>query len=326
MEPADLVVLWRVYEHCNLACAFCGYSRELRRPRTVAKVDRILAFGRLLADHQRACGRRVLVSWLGGEPLLWDELPRLSHIFHEDFKIGLSVTTNGLPVESQRVRRALIDDYNEVTISVDGVGAFHDVCRKSPGLYDRLARSVAMLRGQVDRAGSRLLLKVNTILMRGNIADFESLCRAVAGWGVRELTFNQLGGNDRPEFYPANRLLPEQVNQFVEDLPGIRGRMSRWGLTIRGGARYLDRIAHTARGAPMPVDDCQPGTQFLFIDEQGLIAPCSFTTSRYGVSLDDVIGSGDLSQLPGLFALRRRGSLASACHDCPSTQVFQKFV
>ena len=27
MPTADLLVLWRVFEHCDLACQFCGYSR-----------------------------------------------------------------------------------------------------------------------------------------------------------------------------------------------------------------------------------------------------------------------------------------------------------
>jgi MoaA/NifB/PqqE/SkfB family radical SAM enzyme len=323
-QSTDLVVLWRVYEHCNLACAFCGYSRELDRARAVAQVDRTLAFARLLAEYQRSHRRRVLVSWLGGEPLLWRDLPVLSQAVKQ-LGLGLSVTTNGVPLASPTVRHSLIADYQEVTISVDGVGAFHDWCRNAPGLFEQIAANVAALDEENKAAGSPLRIKVNTILMCGNIADFEALCRQVAGWSVQELTFNQLGGRDRPEFYPANRLLPEQVERFAGELPGIRQRMQQLGLAIRGGERYLQRIASTSRGEAIAVDDCQPGRQFLFVDERGFVSPCSFTAESCGVSLDELQTAEDVAQLPVRFAQRRKSEQPPACHDCHSTQVFQKF-
>lgn len=78
MPTGDLLVLWRVFEHCNLACQFCGYSKSLHRPRAVAEPERVLAFGKVLGDYARLSGRRVSVSWLGGEPLLWPDLHALS--------------------------------------------------------------------------------------------------------------------------------------------------------------------------------------------------------------------------------------------------------
>lgn len=324
MEVADLIVLWRVFEQCNLGCDFCGYSTQIDRPRAVADVERVIALGETLSAYSQSRGRRVLVSWLGGEPLLWPELPRLSRLFHRELGVRVGVTSNGLPLGSTGVRASLVTDYAQLTVSVDGVGAFHDACRNSPGLYDRLRRNVIALRAEADAAGSPLLIKVNTILMRGNVAEFETLCREVAEWGVRELTFNQLGGNDRPEYYPANRLLPEQVDRFVSELPGVRERVSRLGLVIHGSERYLHRLASTARGQRIPIDDCAPGAWFLFIDEHGRVAPCSFTADTYGVAMKEIVTWEDLEALPKEFAGRRCHRVA-ACDDCHSTQVFDKF-
>ncbi|MEO2089373.1 MAG: radical SAM protein, partial [Gemmataceae bacterium] len=272
MPAADLVVLWRVFEHCNLACRFCGYSTSIRRPRIVADPELVLCFGKILGDYARAHGRSVAVSWLGGEPLLWPALPALSHQYRHTFGVGVGVTTNGEPLASPSVRASLDEDYSLVTVSADGVGGFHDTCRSSPGLFDRIKRSVCALRAEADADGSGLVFSVNTILMRGNVAEFERLCREVASWGVTELTFNQLGGNDRPEFYPDNRLLPEQVERFAAELPRVRAELGRLGLLIHGTDRYLHRLASTARGQPIPVDDCGPGRSFLFIDEHGRVS------------------------------------------------------
>jgi len=324
MQADHLVVVWRVFEYCNLGCDFCGYSTEIDRPRALADVERVLAFGEVLSEYCRSRGRRILVCWLGGEPLLWSELPKLSRKFHRGLGLQIGVTSNGIPLQSPTVRASLIADYAQLTVSIDGVGAFHDACRNAPGLYDHVRRGVAALHAEANAAGSPLLIKVNTILMRGNISGFEALCREVAEWGVRELTFNQLGGNDRPEYYPANRLLPEQVDQFARELPEIRERLGRVGLMIHGSERYLHRLACTARGRRIPIDDCEPGAWFLFIDEHDRIGPCSFTVQSYGVPLGEIVDPEDLDRLPEGFAGRRR-QRHTACEDCHSTQVFDKF-
>ena len=320
-----LVILWRVFEPCNLACDFCGYSKELQRERGVADVRQVLKFGEVLSAYRRIHPRPILVSWLGGEPLLWPELPGLSRRFHGDLGLQLSLTTNGTLLAERTIRQLLLSEYAEATVSVDGIGGFHDRCRKAPGLYNQLRENLTSLAAEVAAAGSPLVLKVNTILMRGNIADFERLCREVAAWGVRELTFNQLGGQDRPEFYPANRLLPEQVERFAQELPGIRERLACRGLEIHGSRQYLARLAATAGGEPLPVEDCAPGSSFLFIDEHGSVGPCSFTARDYGVRIEDLTMPDNLAQLPHVFSERRRLHVLPPCTDCHSTQLFGKF-
>jgi MoaA/NifB/PqqE/SkfB family radical SAM enzyme len=113
-----LVIVWRICESCSLHCKFCGYSRELVRPRVTADARQVVAFGRVLQDVQTWANRSVLLSWLGGEPLAWNELPALSRIYHRQFGLRLGVTTNGLPLALPHVRDSLLADYEQVTISI----------------------------------------------------------------------------------------------------------------------------------------------------------------------------------------------------------------
>ena len=170
----QVVVLWRVQEFCSLGCRFCGYSRELEWPRATADPRQVLDFGRVLRDAQRCHSRSILVSWLGGEPLAWTELAELSRVFCHDYGLGLGVTTNGLPLGSNRMRRSLLADYQQVTISIDGLAPFHDQVRGQAGLFERLRRDVERLRRE-DK-GDRLRRRVNTVLMRGNIGAFGEFC------------------------------------------------------------------------------------------------------------------------------------------------------
>ena len=326
VAPApSLVVVWRISEQCGLACPFCAYSRELPRARALADPAQVLAFGARLGAYAAASGRSVLVSWLGGEPLDWKPLAELSRTFKHEFGLRVGVTTNGMALRSETVRRSLAVDYDEVTFSIDGVGALHDRLRGAPGLYQRLANGIRALRHMADKSGAGPRLKVNTVLMRDNLEQFEALCVEVAAWGVEELTFNALGGNDRPEFHPQHRLCPQQLAWLRAALPGIRARVAPLGMRISGSGAYFDRLETAAHGIAVPVADCGPGQRFLFIDERGVAAPCSFTGGGYGVSIDELIAPRDIEHLPRRFALLRQAAILAPCRDCLSTQVFGKF-
>jgi hypothetical protein len=104
---------------------------------------------------------------------------------------------------------------------------------------------VPALTAERDAAGTGLKVRANVVLMRDNIAGFATLCRTLAGWGVDEISFNQLGGRDRPEFYPAHRLRAEDVAQLVAEVPRLRAELGQTGTALVGGTAYLERFADT---------------------------------------------------------------------------------
>jgi MoaA/NifB/PqqE/SkfB family radical SAM enzyme len=320
-----MIVVWRVTERCNLSCKFCGFDRQLARVRRDAKPEDVLAFGAVLAEYQRQTGDNVLVSWLGGEPLVWPPLTELAVVFRKRYGLRVSTTTNGTTLAWPAVRAHVLEHYAELTISVDGVGVFHDWVRGWPGGFASLRRNVLWLVQEKRRSACGPRLRANVVLMRDNVSQFEPLCAELAGWGIEEVTFNQLGGNDRPEFYPSHRLLSEQVEWLAAEWPGMKQRLAACGLELCGTPAYLDRIRATSRGQPLPVEDCRPGQWFLFIDETGRVAPCSFTARDCGVPLAEVTSVDALRQLPAHFAQARRGERLRPCADCHSTQVFEKF-
>ena len=325
MTREELVIVWRVYEPCNLGCHFCGYSREIVRKRHIVRPDVIANFGKILAAFQAKTGRQVLVSWLGGEPLLWKELPALSKLYSQEFGIKLGLTTNGTLLDRETIRRGLIDHYSLGTVSVDGFADVHDFHRGENGLFDKIKQGVALLVEEISASKSSLRLRVNTILMRENIHRFEDFCMEIADWGIRELTFNQLGGIDRPEFYPDNRLLPEHALWLADVLPTIQRKSLSRGLSVFGTNQYLERVAASSRDLALSIEDCNPGRRFLFINEEDLVSPCNFTTQGYGIPLVEIQTLDALLELQETFRYKQQYERASACNNCLSTQVFEKF-
>ena len=318
-----MIVVWRITQHCNLRCPFCEWDQSLPRSRQHADAREVLRFATLLAEWQAATGRRVLVSWLGGEPLLW---PELAGVAAEVHALGLaqSATTNGTTLGQAKAQDLVLRLFAELTVSVDGFADFHDPMRGWAGGFDKLRDAVkALATRRQSRAALRL--RANVVLMRQNLHAFPSLCEALSDWGIDEITFNALGGRDRPEFYPTHALQPGDVAWLRAELPALRARLAACDARITGESGYLDRFAATARGQPIAVADCGPGREFLFIDEHGVVAPCDFTVAGYGVPTTAITTVDDLLALPARFAARQREKRADACDDCRSTRVFAKF-
>jgi MoaA/NifB/PqqE/SkfB family radical SAM enzyme len=317
-----MIVVWRITQRCNLACPFCEWDRLLPRERVDAQPEQVLRFARLLADYQRQAEDPVLLSWLGGEPTLWPPLHDLAPRV-KDLGIAQSTTTNGHTLASPKVQ-ALVRNFCELTVSVDGFPDFHDRMRGWPGGFQSLRETVMQLAAKrANRAA--LKLRVNVVLMRHNLASFADLCSALAGWGVDEITFNALGGRDRPEFFPDNALRPQDAQALATIVPQLRARLAAAGVRLRGGDEYVARIAASARNEPLAGTRCAPGRQFLFVNEHGQVAPCDFTVGGYGVPVNELRSVRDVQDLPARFAALRRDARLAACDDCRSTQVFSKF-
>ena len=130
-----MIVLWRVTERCNLSCGFCAFDRSLERPRREADPRDVFRFAEVLASYREATDDEVMVSWLGGEPLLWPPLEEMSRVLHTRLGLRISTTTNGTGLRSRATRELLRAHFAELTVSVDGLAATHERLRGWPGGY-----------------------------------------------------------------------------------------------------------------------------------------------------------------------------------------------
>jgi radical SAM protein with 4Fe4S-binding SPASM domain len=316
-----MIILWRVSTTCNLACGFCAYDRRLRLPRRETEAAEVERFAGLLAEHRAASGEDVLLSWLGGEPLLWPGVLALSRRLRERHGLRVSVTTNGSTLHRPGAIEAVAAAFDEVTFSIDAPGELHERLRGWSGGWKRLEHGIAGL----VALGDRPRLRVNTVLMRDTLEPFPALCERLADWGVDEITFNQLGGRDRPEFHAAQALRPADVAWLRATLPALVVHMAARGVRLCASEAYLERFEASAAGRTIAVDDCAPRRPTLFIDEHGRIAPCSFTVDHRPLSVGEIRTAHDVAMLRERLAERHRAAPAAACRDCPSTQVFAKF-
>ncbi len=331
-DPVNLhrVVVWRVTEQCNLGCAFCAYDRGLNFPRAQADAAQVQRVAQLLMHWSQMRGERLLLSWLGGEPLLvpWlmplsAKLRLLAHTSSQNLE--LSLTTNGTRLSDARIRQTLLANFAEITVSIDAWGRAHDRLRSWADGFQTLMQSMQDLFHERVIQASSMQVRINVVLMRDTIAEFSALCAKLAEWPISEISFNALGGRDRPEFYAKNALSAQDLDAFARTLPTLRAHLAAKNIRLMGDENYLNRLKQIANRWALPVRDCQPGQRFLFIDERGRMAPCHFTSDEYGLALDALQSVSDLDDALVSFALHQAQRPAGACADCMSTQVFGKF-
>jgi MoaA/NifB/PqqE/SkfB family radical SAM enzyme len=323
--PARLVVVWRITEACDLDCWYCEYARRRGGRRSSSLADDVLLFGATLGQYAAEAGREVLVSWLGGEPLLWPPLIRVDRVLHAEYGLQLSATTNGTHLDAPGMCEHLARHYRELTISVDGPAALHNEGRGQIGLHAKLRAGVAALREAIAKEVHGPLLRANLVLIRSNLPTFENTCQELAEWGIAEITYNALGGHPPGPRYGDEHLRPSDLDALRMSLPAIRSHLAHRGVTVRGSTQYIDRLEQQARGHPWPIRDCRPGQDFLFIDERGRAAPCAFTAAGYGIPVAELHTAEDIAHLSRHYHEQQARSRLAACGDCLSTQVAGKF-
>jgi MoaA/NifB/PqqE/SkfB family radical SAM enzyme len=318
-----LVVVWRITERCNLACPFCAFDRTFHAAPVEVGQAEALGWIRLLGALRRETNRPIIVSFLGGEPLAWPHLRTIADCA-TSLDLHVSLTTNGLKLTQPSWQDWALSTLSEITVSIDGLAPVHDAHRGA----GHFARSLSIVRGLRARRASHApapRVKVNTLLLRENIESFARLASVVAEAGVEALTFNDLGGRDRPEFHPDHCATALQMATFVSELPRIQLEARRWGLEILGGPAYLHRLRCSSQGIRLPIDECHPGDDFWFVDAQGNLSPCSFTGDAYALPIRELQTVEGLLDVPRRLAALRRAQRHPACADCRSTQVFSKF-
>lgn len=321
-----MIVVCRVTTHCNLACSFCAYDKRLPFQRKAIDLDSILYLGRMLAAYSQISNDKVLFSWLGGEPFLWQDIFKVSEIFKSDYGFAVSATTNGSTLHLDATKEKIIEYFSELTISLDGLENFHNNSRGFTNGWQKIKLAIKDLAILKEQKKSSLKLRANILLMHQNLDQFNELCLELASWGINEISFNQLGGRDRPEFYEDHRLTPHDVFNLSKNIKDLRIELAHQKVTLCGADIYLDKIMATAQNKKWPGLNCKPAKDFLFVDEYGRIAPCSFTVHDKGVELSSIHNGQDIANLSKHNRITNDELLGKECQNCPSTHVFKKFL
>lgn len=271
-QSGDLTAWLHLTNDCNLHCDYCyvAKSRQVMSPETGQHAIRALIAA---AVRHGFAGMRL--KYAGGEPTL--NFP-LVLALHSQARRGAAtaglrldgvVLSNGVALDIAKAS-ALADQGLRASISLDGVGFYHDTQRKFPngrGTFPQVAQALEHLR-QVG-----VLHSVTLTVSQRNLAGLPASIHFLV---EREIPFNI-------NFFRPNRYTGRHPDLNYADIALIQAmqaayaalqeRLPRWRLL---GA-LLDRVRLDS-----PHDyPCGVGISYLVVREQGGIAKCHMASDEF---------------------------------------------
>ncbi len=148
------IVIWNFTNRCNLACRHC-YSYADPNQEDFLSTEFIL---NSIPELTKAGIRFVIFS--GGEPLIRRDIFDIADAMQ---KAGIVtyLSTNGLYINEKNVDR-IIETFNYIGISIDGIEEVHDHFRGLEGAYKKSLEAIALIQKHGGNAGIRFTITNET--------------------------------------------------------------------------------------------------------------------------------------------------------------------
>ncbi|MGE5235934.1 MAG: radical SAM/SPASM domain-containing protein [Acidobacteriota bacterium] len=322
--PGPAIAQWThfVTSTCNAKCRHCFYP--INQHNNELTLDEIQRLVRTLPPIR-------LLLFSGGEPFLRRDLPEIIAAYFEQCRFfTVSIPTNGFSASRigemvDRICAISPDLHLGITVSLDGMGEFHDRVRRVPGLWER---AMATLRAMVERTARHpnLTAGVNTVFMRENQDDAEALCEFIH----REVrpTFHSLilirgnpldrtlaEGLDIDRYERLSRWLDQRYTGDAAEQSGWRGVRARARQEIN--RQRFEYIARQARGGEFE-GFCLAGEREYVMSEVGDVYGCELIEDKLGNVRDVGYDFARIreSEAARAFVAGKHERLCRCTHEC----------
>jgi MoaA/NifB/PqqE/SkfB family radical SAM enzyme len=243
-----------VTKRCNAFCSFCPYWQDHRR-------GELEDYSPIVARLRPFC-----VTFTGGEPLLRRELPELVRkVTALQPRPYTAVLTNGWLLSTERALALREAGCEQISISIDHLGARHDERRGLPGLFARLQQQMPdLLAIGFDR------ININTIIMRSNLDELVPLAELAKDWGVTISfsAYSAMKTKSDDELFTADELA--KLRGVVEEL-----RARKLAGHVITSHHYFDNVVPFFENGGRVGERCKAaGHAFLHVDPWGQVKIC----------------------------------------------------
>lgn len=262
-------VVWELTLACDLACGHCGSRAAKKREGELSTVE-ALDVVRQVAEM----GARE-VSLIGGEAYLredWTEIARAI----VDAGMICSMVSGGRGFDQRRAKQARDAGVDSVSLSVDGIGATHDVQRGVEGSFTRVVQAFENL----VEAG--VPVSANSQLNRLSFPELDAMLDLFLGFGAHGWQVAMTVPMGRAQEHADWLFQPEDLLHVFPKLDELskRGRASGLRLFAGNNVGYFGPHEQTLRGVAAEegqmayFQGCQAGVAGMGIEADGAVKGC----------------------------------------------------
>lgn len=296
-------VLWQITNRCNYRCSYCIFSSgygESSLELEFATICRVI-------DELKERGFNS-IKFTGGEPFVRkDLLAILTYAAKQE--IALDLSTNASLVTAPKAKQLREINLPMVHVSLDGASSdVHESVRGSRSY-------LPSIRGIEFLVAADLTVRIGCVVFKNNQDRLDSIVAACFNLGASEVIFSRMIplGRLRGNTSLSSNLSDAQLHREVEQLS------LKWRGKIKVSGSF-----HNSRQTD-EVSVCPGGSRFLYIDEGGYVAPCTWALENGGAkkslsslrdkSLGQILEGGELRSFRELINLRASSGLLGCPYE-----------
>ncbi len=224
------IAIWNFTNRCNLACKHC-YSYADPNSEDYLSTEDILS---TIPELKKGGIKFIIFS--GGEPLIRKDIFEISSAMREA-GIVTYLSTNGLYINDKNVDK-IIETFNYIGISIDGIEKVHDDFRGMEGSYRKSLDAIALIQKHGGNAGIRFTLTNETK------DSFYSIFELAESIGVDKIYISHLVYSGRGLENLMMDISHQERREFVEFIINRAFRYYREnrGIDIVTGNMEMDAI------------------------------------------------------------------------------------
>jgi MoaA/NifB/PqqE/SkfB family radical SAM enzyme len=170
------VLVMMPHSRCNCRCVMCDIWKANNNKKEISAEE----LQKHIHHFKNLCVREIVFS--GGEALMHSNLWKLCSLLR-DQNIKVTLLSTGLLLEKNA--KDIIENINEVIISVDGSKEVHDGIRNIPNGFDKLSDGVKALK----KLNSKFKITARCVLQRYNFKDFVNTVKSAKEVGFDQISF-----------------------------------------------------------------------------------------------------------------------------------------
>lgn len=237
-----------ITNECNSRCPMCDITSRPRETLTSAEARSII----LQLIEAGSSG----IGITGGEPLLRDDIFELTALARS-FGIPVTLNTNGLLLNAEKIDALIKADPTNINISIDGGRAeTHDKLRGGP-FFEKTVAHIKELAAKVRERGSGMTVTVVSVISKTNYLELDELLKTVKECGAHRLGIMPLH-NTRMGLDLGVVPAPE--------LAGVPDKLlAQNEVLLDNSANYVRSLKGAFAGRPLPIV-CNAAYTSLFVD------------------------------------------------------------
>lgn len=272
---------------CNSRCTFCNIwqydkAQALREEITLDELERHLFTSPALAGV-------LTVGLTGGEPFLRRDIAAVCRSLYNHLpQAQISIVTNGLRPERIAATAAEIVQTHPgrglaVAVSLDGYGPTHDTVRGVPGNFERVMRTVSLLKAQAPTVALGLSHTISPATMGDSVRCYELSRELGIGFIYRLAHESPYLRNEGAPIWSAADLagvrpIVDTLNErILADQSGLVALSNLNYASLSFYQRTMDYVT-----APRRLFDCYSGTHSFYVAHTGDVHACINLPSTFG--------------------------------------------